>query len=204
MARLFFEKIAVACISILSLLIHNAQAITLPAGYDTIWTTQSENSGGSMPVGGGDIGLNVWAEDGKQSSTSLPRLAYTLLIITIGDILFYIAKSGTFDENNSLLKLGRVRLSMSPNPFATDASSFEQRLLINDGYIVVTGTDNTTVTLWVDVFNPVIHVEVTSSAQLNLTAALETWRTEGHNFTTDEQRELPCYYFITRKEQTEY
>jgi hypothetical protein len=42
----------------------------------------------------------------------------------------YIAKSGTFDENNSLLKLGRVRLSFQPNPF--DHESFEQRLLLND------------------------------------------------------------------------
>jgi hypothetical protein len=39
-------------------------AIQLPAGYDTVWTTQSNNSAGSMPVGGGDVGLNVWAEAG--------------------------------------------------------------------------------------------------------------------------------------------
>jgi hypothetical protein len=51
------------------------------------WTTQSKNSGESMPCGGGDIGLNVWVEN--------------------GELFFYIARSGTFDENNALLKLGR-------------------------------------------------------------------------------------------------
>ncbi|MGG6712979.1 UNVERIFIED_CONTAM: hypothetical protein ITH36_25590, partial [Salmonella enterica subsp. enterica serovar Weltevreden] len=56
------------------------------------WTSPSKNSGESMPCGGGDIGLNVWSEG--------------------GDVLFYMARSGTFDENNSLLKLGRVRLRL--------------------------------------------------------------------------------------------
>jgi hypothetical protein len=45
-------------------LIRSVPAIQLPAGYDTVWTTQSNNSADSMPVGGGDVGLNVWAENG--------------------------------------------------------------------------------------------------------------------------------------------
>ncbi|MDB5149262.1 MAG: hypothetical protein JWQ57_3282, partial [Mucilaginibacter sp.] len=48
-----------------------------------------------MPCGGGDIGLNVWVEK--------------------GELLFYIARSGTFDENNAMLKPGRVRIKLSPN-----------------------------------------------------------------------------------------
>ena len=40
------------------------RAITLPSRYDTVWTTQSTNASGSMPVGGGDVGLNAWAESG--------------------------------------------------------------------------------------------------------------------------------------------
>src|SRR5215210_8015418 len=63
---------------------------------DITWDSQSRNASESMPCGGGDIGLNVWVEN--------------------GDILFYVARSGTFDENNALLKLGRVRIKMSPNP----------------------------------------------------------------------------------------
>jgi Domain of unknown function (DUF5703) len=47
----------------------------------------------------------------------------------MGNVLFYVAKSGAFDENDSLLKLGRVRLPILPNPFATDASIFEQHFV---------------------------------------------------------------------------
>jgi len=82
-----------------------------------IWTSQSKNSGESMPCGGGDIGLNVWVEK--------------------GDLLFYIARSGTFDENNTLLKLGRVRITLSPNPF--EGSTFKQELILKDGYVQING-----------------------------------------------------------------
>jgi hypothetical protein len=33
--------------------------------YNIIWTTQSKNASESMPCGGGDIGLNVWVENGE-------------------------------------------------------------------------------------------------------------------------------------------
>ena len=41
-------------------------AITLPASYDVVWNTPSQVNGSasSMPVGGGDIGLNAWSENG--------------------------------------------------------------------------------------------------------------------------------------------
>ena len=49
--------------------------------YNPTWTTQSSGSDESMPSGGGDIGLNVWTEN--------------------DDILFYISRSGSFDENDN-------------------------------------------------------------------------------------------------------
>ena len=57
--------VRVSAILLISLLVLLAEAVTLPSGYDTIWTTQSTNSSGSMPVGGGSIGLNTWAENGR-------------------------------------------------------------------------------------------------------------------------------------------
>lgn len=81
-----------------------------------------------------------------------------------------------------------MRLSLSPNPFAAGASPFEQRLLINDGYIKFTGANNTLLNVWVDVFNPVIHIEIASDELLNLTASFETWRTAGYQMTSGEQR----------------
>ena len=83
-----------------------------PEQYNLKWTSQSRNSGESMPCGGGDVGLNVWVEN--------------------GDLLFYISRSGVFDENNVFPKLGRVRVRLSPNPFEA-GGSFQQELNLNEG-----------------------------------------------------------------------
>ena len=103
-----------------------------------VWNTQSRNASESMPCGGGDIGLNVWVEN--------------------DDVLFYLRSSGSFEENNCLLKQGRFRVRLTPNPFAGTAS-FRQTLHLNDGYVSV-GSDNDTQIIWVDVIHPVVNVEV--------------------------------------------
>ncbi|WP_321285572.1 DUF5703 domain-containing protein [uncultured Sunxiuqinia sp.] len=125
--------------------------------YNTVWNTPSENASESMPCGGGDIGLNVWSED--------------------GDVLFYLSKSGTFDESNTFLKLGRVRLKLNPNPF--DGSVFKQELHLKDGYVSLSarkGDVSADVKIWVDVVRPVIHVEVNASQKINAQAHYESWR----------------------------
>lgn len=122
-----------------------------------VWTTQSENSSESMPCGGGDIGVNVWVEN--------------------GEILFYLSKSGTFDEHNTFLKLGRVRLKLSPNPFGEDG--FKQELHLQNGFVTLSGINDklsVEVKLWVDVFQPVIHVDVESNQKISTVAAYESWR----------------------------
>ncbi|MGO1244112.1 MAG: DUF5703 domain-containing protein [Sphingobacterium sp.] len=125
--------------------------------YDITWNSASRNSSESMPVGGGDIGLNVWVEN--------------------GDVLFYLGKSGAFDENNTLLKLGRVRLQLSPNPFA--GQSFSQRLELQKGQLVIRGEDKgvkASLLLWVDVHSPNIHVQVKSNKKIAMEATYESWR----------------------------
>ena len=49
-----------------------------------VWNTQSRNASESMPCGGGDIGMNVWVEN--------------------DDVLFYLSRSGSFDENNTSVR----------------------------------------------------------------------------------------------------
>lgn len=133
--------------------------------YNVVWTTQSKNSSESMPCGGGDIGLNVWVEN--------------------GDVLFYLSRSGTFDENNQMLKLGRMRLKLSSNPFA--GTDFRQELRLSEGGVRITG-GGTELNLWVDVFSPVVHVEVTSKKAEKLTASYESWRHQDHLVTGTEFR----------------
>lgn len=127
--------------------------------YNIRWTTQSKNSGESMPCGGGDIGLNVWAEN--------------------GDLLFYFSQSGTFDENNALLKLGRVRIRLTPNPLS--GKNFKQELMLNDGYVSIRdagGSHTIQINVWVDVFRPVIHVDINSNKPVTTEASYENWRYE--------------------------
>ncbi|RUT68318.1 hypothetical protein D0817_21560 [Flavobacterium cupreum] len=122
--------------------------------YNQVWNTQSKNSSESMPLGGGDTGLNVWVEK--------------------GDLYFYFSRSGTFDEHNTLLKLGRVKVTLTPNPFEAN-EGFHQELVLKDGCILI-AQNNTKIKLWVDVFNPVIHLDFESQTPLKMTASYESWR----------------------------
>ena len=145
-----------------------AKSKVLPSSYDVSWTGAGVNgSQSSMPVGGGDLGLNVWVED--------------------GDVLFYVGKSGCFDENNSLLKLGRVRLTLDPNPFA-EGQTFVQKLCLEDGYVQLYGDNYASqIDIWIDVYNSIIHVDGNLSQSSMVTAAFESWRYENHNLSLAEQ-----------------
>ena len=121
---------------------------------NVVWNTPSRNSSESMPCGGGDIGMNIWVED--------------------GDILFYVSRSGTFDENNCQLKQGRFRLRLSPNPFK-DATDFRQELKLKDGYVEIEA-GGTQIQFWADVFHPVIHVEIVNAQPLQTEVSYENWR----------------------------
>lgn len=109
-----------------------------------------------MPCGGGDIGLNVWMEG--------------------NELLFYISRSGSFDENNALLKSGRMRITLTPNPFT---ENFRQELDLQNGYVKINGRQgnlSAELIVWVDVFHPVVHVEMKSSQPVTMEAAYESWR----------------------------
>ena len=127
--------------------------------YNIVWASQSRNSGESMPCGGGDIGLNVWVED--------------------GDLRFYVGQAGCRDENGALLKHGRVRVSLSPNPFGK-GSTFRQELKLRQGFVEVRGcTDEAgeaTVRVWAEVHRPVVHVDIEAAEPLTAAATFETWR----------------------------
>ncbi len=154
------KKIFILFICCILLILFSATAqkiFTLPESYNPVWTTQSKDASESMPCGGGSIGLNVWVEN--------------------NNLLIYISKSDAFEENNTLNKLGRLRISISPNPF--ENAGFRQELKLNDGYINISllkGSEKTELKIWVDVFRPVVHVDMESSIARTLTATYESWR----------------------------
>lgn len=128
--------------------------------YNVVWTTPSKHAGESMPVGGGDIGVNVWVEN--------------------GELLFYVGRAGCRDENGALLKLGRFRVKLTPNPF--ENGSFRQELRLREGYVLVTAKqpdgESVTVKVWVEVFRPIVHLDIESDHAVTTEATYESWRTE--------------------------
>lgn len=142
--------------------------LSLPALAQNLrWTSPSGNAAGSMPCGGGDIGMNVWVEK--------------------NELFVYIARSGSFDENNTLLKSGRLRMKFDPDPFGGEL--FLQELHLDDGYVTVTasrGSLKFTVTIEADVSHPVVRFSVKANRSINVSAVYENWRYQDRLLTTRE------------------
>ena len=159
--------------------VYSTSNTDLLENYNVIWNSQSEKSPDSMPVGGGDIGLNVWVEN--------------------NELLFYIGRSGTFDENNQMLKLGRVRVRITPNPFSQDGQ-FRQELKLRQGYVEILGnnpgTISATIKVWVEVFRPVIRVEFNSNAPITIEAQYETWRTAPRELKDGKVHRTSCFSMV--------
>jgi hypothetical protein len=121
--------------------------------YNIAWTEPATKALHSMPCGGGNIALNVWT--------------------TKDDLLFYIASPDSWNGQTQV-KMGRVRISLTPNPFT---SNFRQELHLADNSIHVSGqaADGTEVRLqvWVDAFQPIVHVNGEASKPVAVKAAIE-------------------------------
>lgn len=143
--------------------------VTLSAqqNYDVIWNTQSNNASESMPCGGGDIGMNVWVEK--------------------GELFIYVARSGNFDENNALMKTGRIRVKLFPNPLT--GKNFKQQLHVDKGYVSIEARDNginTSIKIWADAYKPVAHINISSKQIINVEASYESWRYRDRIITSRE------------------
>ncbi len=137
---------------------------------DVVWSTPGKTSEDSMPLGNGDIGLNVWTEAN-------------------GDIVFYVSKTDTWSEKLGSKyhhpKVGRVRLSLLPNgeKLAPDFH-IKQVLRFRTGEIHIE-INETKILIWVDANHPVIHVNATSSRDTSLRVTLDPWRTEASVISAD-------------------
>jgi len=125
-------------------------------GNDTIcYTQRGFDSSDSIPLGNGDVAINLWIEDE-------------------GDLLFLIAKSDAFSERNQLLKLGRVRVSFDPNPFVK-GQPFQLALDISTGISTITAGD-LLAEIWVDAHAPNIRMRMARSSGFSYAVKLENWR----------------------------
>lgn len=161
--RIFTRAIAASCGLLAYTSLYAGKTVADYKPKDYVWTTQSQNSSGSMPCGGHDVGMNVWVEN--------------------GDILFYVSKSGMLDENNTLLKAGRFRLNIKGQPFS--GTDFEQRLCLDDGAIYIKGK-GISIRLWADVYQPKVFVEMNATHKADATLSYESWRYKDRPVTKAE------------------
>lgn len=139
-----------------------------------VWDTPSADSSGSMPLGNGDIGVNLWVEPN-------------------GDVVFYLSKTDAWSENNRLLKLGRVRITLDPS-LGSGGSFFHQELRLIGGEILIQAGNPrkpTQVRVWVDANRPVVWVDAESPQPVQVQARLELWRQQDRQL---EGRELFSSY----------
>jgi Domain of unknown function (DUF5703) len=189
--------------------------------YDVVWETPSvTQSMGSMPLGNGDVALNVWV-DGTLSTTPLCYLA---------------SKSDAWDINSQLYKVTQVCIAFDPplisascrshfnlsTPFssasaaapppaaapaaATVPCSFEQRLDLANGLISVTSSTGYAIHVIVDESFPVVSVSarlMNDTKSFSYTATTTTLRpipdTEqsGERFCTTRSRNADVVFDIS-------
>ena len=148
-------------ITILSLaLAISAHAVT--ENVAVVWDSPSADSRGSMPIGNGDIGANVWVEP-------------------TGDLVLLLSKSDAWDEVSRLCKLGKLRIRLP------SVANFRQELRLIDGEIRITAGGVTT-RVWIDANQPVVHVDMEGPESFTTSVAHETWRTQEKTLTGGEIR----------------
>jgi hypothetical protein len=123
--------------------------------YNVIRERPSKGVAGQMPLGNGDIAAGIYA-------------------IEDGDLYLLLSKNDAFTYNGDLLKTGRVRFSLDPNPFAKD-KPFIQTLDLVTGSIRIEA-DDVRLWIWADANRPVYHVQVHSPREIFVTAAPEFWK----------------------------
>ena len=137
--------------------------------YDVVWDTPSRDAWGTMPAGNGDISLNVWVEES-------------------GDLLFYIGKTDSWGDNSRLLKLGRVRFRLNPNPYPK-SRAFLQTLRLSEAAVDIRfgeGEERIDLRVWVDAHHPVIYVTSRGKKPFQATASIELWRNEAFELPSIE------------------
>eukprot|EP01052_Picozoa_sp_SAG31_P012816 SAG31_NODE_758_length_12292_cov_14.175511_2_plen_269_part_00 len=127
------------------------------------WSVNPNN----MPIGNGRLVALVWA-DGHEKTSGVGIL---------------LARDDAYTELVQLVKLGRVRIQLEPDPFA-NASSFTQRLDLETGEVLLNSTSadgalSVALRLSVDPQADALVVELLSTTKpVKMSAALELWREE--------------------------
>ena len=122
--------------------------------YKVVWDSPSKDASGQMPLGNGDIAAGVYA-------------------IEDGDLYLLLAKNDAYTQHGDIFKTGRVRISLSPNPFES-GKAFRQVLDLETGSVAMEA-DEVHIRIWADANRPVYHVEVEADREISVRAEPEFW-----------------------------
>jgi hypothetical protein len=134
--------------------------------YNVTWSTPGPDASASMPIGNGELGLNVWTE-------------------RTGDLVMYLARTDAWSEASRLMKLGRLRLTFDP-PLVQPGRQFTQQLDLAGGAIRVRSAvpgDEAEVRIVVHPDQPVAYVAGSFTTPRTIKVSLEVWRTERKQLT---------------------
>lgn len=135
------------------------------SAYDPAWRDPGSGEMDSVPLGNGDVGANVWINEK-------------------GEVEFYISKTDAFDNNGRLIKIGKVVVSLSNNPFVA-GSEFFWRLHLNEATIEINGKDNTKLVMWIDANHPSIEMSISGDVAFSAKVRIDPWRTVERQITSD-------------------
>lgn len=127
--------------------------------YNVQFKGQSENGLGSMPIGNGDIGANVWVDP-------------------TGILNILISKTDAYSEIGRLLKIGKITLKITPN--ILDATEYTQTLKVQEGVILIEarkGSQKINVSCYIDANQPMINIEGNSNTPIQVEVENKMWRT---------------------------
>lgn len=131
-----------------------ASAIGTLEECNVVWDGPSkQESFDSMPLGNGDVGINVWFEAN-------------------GDLMFYVSKVDAYDSQHLLPKLGRLRLRTEP---ALDVRNVRTTLLLEQSAVEIEAGD-AKFRVWVDANAPVIRVQGHCPTPRRISIAAESLR----------------------------
>lgn len=143
--------------------------------YNVIWNTPSQDAAGSMPIGNGEVGANIWVERN-------------------GDLVFYLSRTDSYSETGEQFKLGKVRVSFQPNILS--GKNFMQKLQLQDGCILISAGEGKKIKLrfWIDCDQPVVFLQMKSDIAVQAKVVPEIWRNSAREILDDESRSVQGHH----------
>ncbi len=120
--------------------------------YNVVWTSPSAGPNGSMPLGDGRFGINVWAEPS-------------------GDVLVLLGHTDAWDETCNLLKLGRLRIRLSP----VAIKPFRQELHVAGNQTII-DLGESRITFSMPIGAATLDVRVENPSPVSVSVTAEVWR----------------------------